>query len=151
MVEIVPDANVKKTISSLKGIKDATPTIKRRVLSSIVSGSKKYVRRSYKTMFTSRTGQTVKSVKHKIYKDGHGTIWMGKRSAYPNIVGSTITPKAGKYLYFTGSDGILRRLKKVELPSRPFFQDPLDKYFSGPEPAVVGQKRLDREIEKLWK
>ena len=150
MIEISPNIDIKKTIQSLSGLEKAGPRIERQLIGRVATVSKKYVRQSYDKHLKKRTGDTRKSIKHKVYKDGHATIWMNKRSAYPNIVGARILPKNGKYLYFTGDDGKLRRLNSVTLPSRPFFQPPLDRYFASDEPVKVMQIKLNKEIEKIW-
>ncbi len=151
MVEIVPNADINKLIDSLDGLEKAGPRIKKTLIRKVAVGSKKHIRKGFDQHLKKRSGETRKSIKHKVYKDGHATLWMAKRSAYPLIVGATILPKNGNYLYFTGDDGKLRRLKSVTLVSRPFFQPPLDDYFTSDEPVQIMQKNLEKEIEKQWK
>jgi hypothetical protein len=151
MVDITPNADLDKTINTLDNLKYANQRIIKGVIAKACVDSKKYIRRSFKSMLKSISGETLKSIKHKVNKDGSGVIWMGKRkSAYPNVFGATILPKKGEYLYFTGDDGQLRRMKSVTIPERDFFFPTLDKYFNSGTPEKVMQNEMNRRILKEW-
>lgn len=139
-------------ISGLNGIKHATPAMIRALVRTVCSRSKKHIRKAAKRALTKRSGETFKKIKHKVYKDGHGVVYMGARpQAYVNITGATIFPKNGKFLYFTGQDGKLRRVTSVTIPSRPYFEPAMERYLRSPEPITAMQDKLDKELEKRWK
>lgn len=151
MIEIRPNADLKKTIKSLDKIKKASPKMIRAMIGRVCVDSKKGVRKSFKSMMTSRTGETLKSLKHKARKDGSGVVYFAKgKSAYPNVFGATILPKNGDYLYFTGDDGQLRKMESVTIPQKDFFFPEMEKYFSSDRPNKVMQEKLDKELEKEW-
>lgn len=151
MVEI-SEFNMDGVIDDFQGLKRATPRMIKALVRTVCVKSKKYVRRGFKTVMTSRSGETVKAVKHKVYKDGHGVVYMGARpKAYVNIVGGTIFPKKGDFLYFTGEDGTLRRMRSVTIPSHDYFEPALSAYVNSSTAVKDMQSKWNKELEKQWK
>jgi hypothetical protein len=148
----ISEIKIDKTMNSLKGLKKATPAMIRAMVRTVCSKSKKYIRKEFRSKMKSRTGETSKSIKHKVYPDGHGVVYVAARpKGYVNITGATIFPKTGKFLYFTGRDGQLRRVKSVTIPGRDWFEPPIVKYLKSGEPLKAMQDKLDKGLEKQWK
>jgi hypothetical protein len=119
------------------------------------------IKKNIKSNFTRRKGWLLKDLNYWAFDDFSGAIFSRNSNRqgvnYASVLenGATISSKGDKWLtFYTGKDSkgrkVLKKVKTVSVPSRPYFRPVVDSYWGGGgfKAAKLMDEGLEKEIKK---
>jgi len=137
------------------------PTLTKRILGKVGMGSKKAIKSNYNGYFKTR-GNLYKMISYKVRKSGNsvivysfatnggeGTSYKAVKYGYVLAHGATINAKTN-YMTFQ-INGEWKKVKSVTIPSRSWFNTPVEKYIGSAAYNDDLEKVLQDQLNKYFK
>jgi hypothetical protein len=157
--------DAKEFEAKVKNFREDVPKIAKKLMACVFNKIRGDVRRNIRSNFKRRKGWLLKDLNYWAFDDFSGAIFTrnSKRQGvnYASVLenGSVITPKNGKYLVIyhgraarkNGSTrSILKKVKSVTIPPRPFLGPVVNDYFGGGgcKASRLMDEGLQKEIKK---
>jgi hypothetical protein len=145
----------------LQKFRQDIPKIGKKLMAYVFQKIRNDIKKNIKSNFTRRKGWLYSDLNYWAFDDLAGAIFtrnskrMGVHYASVLENGATISAKDDKYLtFYTGKDSkgkpILKKVKSVTIPPRPFFKPVVDSYWGGGgfKAAKLMDEGLEKEIKK---
>ena len=132
-------------------------TIQKRILSSVATGGRQAIRRSYSRFLRKRTGDLYRSIKGYVKRNGSEVVFTndadsgkntgknGKRGRYGFMLASGFTvTKKGKYLLTFNCNGQWIRKYQVTVREHDWVEGPIERYAESSD----CKNRMDTALQK---
>jgi hypothetical protein len=163
MIDLKVDT--KEIETRFKKYRENIPNIAKKIMALVFNKMRKDIRTNISANFKRRKGWLRTDLNYFAFNDFSGSIASysskGQGAHYASVVedGTTITAKNDKYLVmYSGKDAddkpILKKVKSVTIPPRPYFRPVVEDYWGGGGTKAVKlmdeglQKEINKYVEK---
>lgn len=153
---ITIETDMSEVMQAFDALEKRSPKIQRSILAGIGSKSLSVAKKSYSKYLKKVSGNLYKNMKRVVVRAGNAVVISSKALSgnkifygYALAKGSTIKAKKD-YLTFQ-IDGKWVKKQSVTLPSRDWFQAPIEEYIGSTEYDAQIDKLIEKEVQKLFK